>query len=112
MTYVVTDACVDKLDRSCAEECPVDCIYEGARMVYINPDECVDCGKCVPACPNDAIFSEHDLPEGKAGFLDVAVTVVEKSGAEGGAEDFGPVPDHPIVDALPRSGGGGPDDGD
>ena len=22
----------------------MDCIYEGARVLYINPDECVDCG--------------------------------------------------------------------
>jgi NAD-dependent dihydropyrimidine dehydrogenase PreA subunit len=49
MAYVVTDACVDILDQSCVEECPVDCIYQGDRMMYIHPDECVDCGKCMPA---------------------------------------------------------------
>ncbi|MEH3154421.1 MAG: ferredoxin family protein [Gordonia paraffinivorans] len=111
MTYVVTDACVDELDRSCAEECPVDCIYEGARMMYINPDECVDCGKCMPVCPNDAIYSEHTVPEDKSSFLEMAVAVFEDSGAEGGAEDFGPVRDHPVIAALP-SGGSGKADGD
>ena len=63
MTYVITQACIDVLDRTCIQECPVDCIYEGARALYINPDECVDCGACEPACPSDAIYYEDDLPE-------------------------------------------------
>ncbi|GAA1463396.1 ferredoxin [Williamsia maris] len=101
MAYVVTDACVDELDKSCVEECPVDCIYEGARMVYINPDECVDCGKCVPACPNDAIFWEHKIPADKALFVDIAVDFFDETEASGGAEDFGPVGrDHPAVAEL------------
>ncbi len=45
MAYVVTEACIDVQDRACMEECPVDCIYPGERMMYIHPDECVDCGK-------------------------------------------------------------------
>ena len=48
MTYVIGEACVDVLDRACVEECPVDCIYEGERMLYIHPDERVDCGACEP----------------------------------------------------------------
>lgn len=63
MSYVITDACIDVMDKTCVEECPVDCIYEGARSLYINPDECVDCGACEPVCPNDAIYYEGDLPE-------------------------------------------------
>jgi len=51
MTYVIGEPCVDVLDRACVEECPVDCIYEGERMLYIHPDECVDCGACEPVCP-------------------------------------------------------------
>ncbi len=42
--------------------CPVDCIYEGADMVYINPDECIDCGLCEPECPVNAIFVDTDVP--------------------------------------------------
>ncbi|REX62463.1 ferredoxin family protein, partial [Mycobacterium tuberculosis] len=38
MTYVIGSECVDVMDKSCVQECPVDCIYEGARMLYINPD--------------------------------------------------------------------------
>lgn len=42
MTYVIGQPCVDVKDRSCIEKCPVDCIYEGGRSLYIHPDECVD----------------------------------------------------------------------
>jgi NAD-dependent dihydropyrimidine dehydrogenase PreA subunit len=63
MTYVIGEPCVDVLDRACVEECPVDCIYEGGRMLYIHPDECVDCGACEPACPVEAICYEDDLPD-------------------------------------------------
>jgi ferredoxin len=49
VTYVITEPCIDLKDRSCIEECPVDCIYEGDRMLYIHPDECVDCGACDPS---------------------------------------------------------------
>jgi NAD-dependent dihydropyrimidine dehydrogenase PreA subunit len=62
MTYVITEACIDVLDRACVDECPVDCIYEGARALYIQPDECVDCGACEPVCPVEAIYYEDDVP--------------------------------------------------
>src|SRR6185437_4243708 len=48
VTYTIAQPCVDIKDKACIEECPVDCIYEGARMLYIHPDECVDCGACEP----------------------------------------------------------------
>ena len=63
MTYVIALPCVDIKDRACVEECPVDCIYEGGRSLYIHPDECVDCGACEPVCPVEAIYYEDDLPE-------------------------------------------------
>jgi len=62
MTYVIAEPCIDVVDRACVEECPVDCIYEGSRALYIQPDECVDCGACEPVCPVEAIFYEDDLP--------------------------------------------------
>ena len=62
MAYVIGEPCVDILDRSCVDECPVDCIYEGGRSLYIHPDECVDCGACEPVCPVEAIHYEGDLP--------------------------------------------------
>src|SRR6266545_4023581 len=67
MTYVIAEPCIDVKDKSCIEECPVDCIYEGDRMLYIQPDECVDCGACEPVCPVEAIFYEGDDPLGSPG---------------------------------------------
>jgi NAD-dependent dihydropyrimidine dehydrogenase PreA subunit len=69
LTYVIGAACIDVLDRTCIEECPVDCIYEGARALYIHPDECVDCGACEPVCPVEAIYYEDDLPSEQHPFL-------------------------------------------
>jgi ferredoxin len=40
--------------------CPVDCFYEGENMLVIDPDECIDCGVCVPECPAEAIFPESE----------------------------------------------------
>ncbi len=69
MTYVIGAPCIDVLDRACVEECPVDCIYEGERSLYIHPDECVDCGACEPVCPVEAIYYEDDLPTALQPFL-------------------------------------------
>ncbi len=66
MTYVITEPCIDLLDKSCVEVCPVDCIHyeEGTdRKLYIDPDECIDCGACEPVCPVTAIFAEDDVPD-------------------------------------------------
>jgi ferredoxin len=62
MTYTIAEPCIDVKDKGCVDECPVDCIYEGPRMLYIHPDECVDCGACEPVCPVTAIFYEDDVP--------------------------------------------------
>ena len=70
MTDVIGEPCIDVVDRACVEECPVDCIYEGARALYIHPDECVDCGACEPVCPVEAIFYEDDLPEWWSAFTE------------------------------------------
>lgn len=58
MTYVVTDECVKCKYTDCVDVCPVDCFYEGELMLVINPEECIDCGVCVPECPVDAIKEE------------------------------------------------------
>ena len=60
MTYVVTENCIKCKYTDCVEVCPVDCFYEGANMLVIHPDECIDCGVCVPECPADAIVPDSD----------------------------------------------------
>ncbi len=102
MAYVIAAPCVDVKDRACVEECPVDCIYEGNRMLYIQPDECVDCGACEPVCPTEAIFYEDDLPKDQAEYLEVNAEFFAEIGSPGGAAKFGVVDyDHPVVVALP-----------
>src|SRR6185437_3376912 len=61
--YVIASGCIDVNDKSCVEECPVDCIYEGDRKSYINPKECIDCGACEPVCPVEAISQDRRVPE-------------------------------------------------
>jgi NAD-dependent dihydropyrimidine dehydrogenase PreA subunit len=99
MPFVITDACIDNKDLTCLEECPVDCIYEGERRLYINPVECIDCGACEPICPVDAIYSDRDLPDDKMQFVEdnaVFFTVVlpgreRPIGTPGGSQPVGPL---------------------
>jgi ferredoxin len=60
MTFVVTENCIKCKFTDCVEVCPVDCFYEGENMLVIHPDECIDCGVCVPECPAEAIFSDAE----------------------------------------------------
>ena len=70
MTYVVNDKCIKCKLTDCVEVCPVDCFYEGENMLVINPDECIDCGACVPECPVDAIFADTDIPDGEEAWIE------------------------------------------
>jgi ferredoxin len=77
MTYTITSPCIDVQDQACVEVCPVDCIHfdEGDdRMLYINPEECIDCGACEPACPVTAIFAEDDVPADQEAFKSINVS--------------------------------------
>jgi ferredoxin len=105
VTYVIAEPCVDVLDRACVEECPVDCIYEGGRMLYIHPDECVDCGACEPVCPVEAIFYEDDVPGEWADYTRANVDFFDDLGSPGGASKVGKISrDDPLVAALPPMG--------
>ena len=90
MTYVIGKACIDVKDKACVDECPVDCIYEGERMLYIHPDECVDCGACEPVCPVNAIYYDSDLPADQAGFAESSIEFFKDLGSPGGAAKCGP----------------------
>ena len=63
MTYIVNDKCIKCKEMDCVEVCPVDCFYEGENFLAIKPDECIDCGACIPECPVDAIFADTDVPD-------------------------------------------------
>jgi NAD-dependent dihydropyrimidine dehydrogenase PreA subunit len=68
MPFIITDPCIETKDTACVDVCPVDCIhprkdepeFEQTTMLYIHPEECIDCGACVPACPVAAIYDSVD----------------------------------------------------
>lgn len=63
MAFVVQSACVKCKYGDCVEVCPVSCFFEGPDMLYINPEECIDCNACVPACPVEAIVSIEEASQ-------------------------------------------------
>lgn len=85
MTYIITEPCVGVCDTACVDVCPVDCIYPqkgyelteedkekmiaAKEMLYIHPEECIDCGACEPECPVEAIFPEDEVPEKWKDFI-------------------------------------------
>ena len=101
MAYVIGSDCLDVLDRSCIEVCPVDCIYIGDRRSYINVNECIDCGACEVECPVDAIFVDRkarkdpDLGaflDDQRAFFDAALPGCDAAlGDPGGAQGLGDV---------------------
>lgn len=102
MPYVITGACVDVMDRSCLNECPVDCIKPGERMLYINPDECIDCAACEPTCPQDAIHLDEDLPADSEAYRCINADFFTSPDFGPAGDDREQAVDHPVVAALPR----------
>ncbi|MEX0957592.1 MAG: ferredoxin [Rhizobiaceae bacterium] len=106
MAYVITEPCIDIKDGDCTQVCPVDCIYEGGRMFYIHPEECVNCGLCLSICPVDAIVWDGEITEDQRRFEAVnreyfedAVTAL---GSPGGWDKRSTTTiDHPIVATRP-----------
>jgi ferredoxin len=77
MTYVVTESCIKCKYTDCVEVCPVDCFYEGPEFLVIDPDECIDCGLCVPECPIDAIYADDELPPDQIDFIEINLRLSE-----------------------------------
>ena len=110
MAFVIAETCIDVKDGVCTQVCPVDCIYEGGRMYYIQPDECVDCALCVSVCPVEAIWADDELPAGSEGFAAVNAEFFGETvtgwGQPGGLEEaFRTDKDHPTVAAWDAGGG-------
>ena len=86
MTFVVTDNCKGCRFTDCVAVCPVDCFHGDDEMLYIDPNECIDCGACVPECPVEAIYDETQIPEDKKGWIAInaergqALPVVNEQG--------------------------------
>ncbi len=79
MTYIIAEPCINVKDTACVDVCPVDCIhprkdesdFAEAAQLYINPDECIDCGACEPVCPVAAIFPEDEVPDKWKHFIQI-----------------------------------------
>jgi NAD-dependent dihydropyrimidine dehydrogenase PreA subunit len=86
VAYIICEPCIGTKDSACVDVCPVDCIhprkdedgFAAAEMLYIHPDECIDCGACVPACPVEAIFALDETPEKWARFIPLNAEFFQK----------------------------------
>jgi ferredoxin len=94
MTFVVTDNCKGCRFTDCVAVCPVECFHGDDEMLYIDPEECIDCGACVPECPVEAIYDEAQLPDDKSQWLQINAdkakdlpVVAEKGDPLPGAEE-------------------------
>ncbi|MEZ4407582.1 MAG: 4Fe-4S binding protein [Polyangiales bacterium] len=78
MAYVIAEPCHARCSLECVSVCPVDCIHgpmthreveaipieqrPASLRMYIDPDECIDCGACESECPVSAIVEDDALP--------------------------------------------------
>ncbi|HZO54813.1 MAG TPA: ferredoxin family protein [Bryobacteraceae bacterium] len=94
MAYIIAEPCIGVKDTACVDACPVDCIhprkdetdFEPATQLYIDPQECIDCGACVPVCPVQAIFELDDLPAKWAQFTQINAEHYQPIGREAGSK--------------------------
>jgi len=106
MTLIIKSQCVDIKDGDCCNVCPVDCIYEGGRMFYIHPVECIECGLCETICPVDAIRYDDEVTAEEKVFVRINREYFEDGvtglGEPGGWDANNTTKiDHPLVAALP-----------
>ena len=87
MAYIIAEPCIDVKDTACVDVCPVDCIhptkneteeFEKEKKLYIDPEECIDCGACEPVCPVEAIFEEAAVPDKWKQFIQIDADYYKK----------------------------------
>jgi NAD-dependent dihydropyrimidine dehydrogenase PreA subunit len=88
VTYIIAEPCIDVKDKSCIDVCPVDCIHEMARMLVIDPEECIDCGACEPECPVEAIFPEDALPDKWEPFVKINYAYPDSGAIDGLVDSY------------------------
>ena len=65
MAYSINDNCV--CCRMCDVFCPESAIKYGGGKYAIDPDKCVECGKCLEYCNTGAIVSPEAAVPATAG---------------------------------------------
>lgn len=79
MTHVVTGLCDGCKYTDCVTVCPCECFHEGERMLFIDPELCIDCGACIPECPVDAIYLDEDVPSEWESYVKLNAEMVEQT---------------------------------
>jgi ferredoxin len=100
MTYVIAEPCINTKDTACVEVCPVDCIhpkkdepeFAAENKLYIDPETCIDCGACQPACPVEACMPEDEVPEKWKHYIQLNADYTKKW--PGINNEIGPMADH------------------
>jgi ferredoxin len=91
MAYTIAEPCIDVKDTACVDVCPVDCIhptkneaeaFQQLHQLYIDPEECIDCGACEPVCPVEAIFENDALPEKWKHYAQINADYLQKERIE------------------------------
>ncbi|TWT64439.1 indolepyruvate ferredoxin oxidoreductase subunit alpha [Rubinisphaera italica] len=79
MAYVITEPCRGCKFTDCVEDCPTDSFREGDDMLFIDPETCIDCDACISACPVEAIFPDHEVPQQWQHYIEMNATMSQKS---------------------------------
>lgn len=71
MAFVVTSACIGCKHADCVQVCPADCFHQDEQMLYIDPDQCTECGACESECPEEAIFHDTMVPDDETRWIEI-----------------------------------------
>lgn len=82
MPHIITEPCIGTKDTACAKVCPVECFYDAGDLLVIHPEECIDCGACIPECPVVAILPLEYVPDDEKEFIARNADFIEEKGEE------------------------------
>ncbi|MCP5053431.1 MAG: ferredoxin family protein [bacterium] len=95
MAHIVTSNCVKCRFTDCVEVCPVECFYPVPEQLVIDPEECIDCGACIPECPVEAIYAEDEITPDQQEFIEINAKLsaeLKAAGTEAITEPEDPLP--------------------
>jgi ferredoxin len=95
MTWVIGPLCTDRMDTACVEVCPVNCIHRylgddpdiPKNQLLVDPEVCIDCGVCEPACPWETIYQDTAVPEEFQQYIEINARIAGQQAIESPDED-------------------------